>query len=392
MTPVNAVAAVDALPTTFDYNGKEYPVPADVAPLFTPIKFGVFELTHRIAMAPLTRCRAIGTVPAAAAVEYYTQRAHRGGMLISEGTCVTQAGQGYPHTPGIYTPEQLAAWRPITKAVKEHGTTFVCQLWHVGRASHQEYQPNGAAPLGPSAIAISDSDPSWRVYTSKGAEVYPVPHAMTIPEIKEAIQQFRQAARNAIDVGFDGVEIHGANGYLLDEFIKTSSNKRTDEYGGPIENRARLVLEVVQAVVDEVGADRVGLRLSPFIHFLDVEDETPYATFSYILEKLQPLGLAYVHLIEPRTYGDGQITQTLEPFRRLYKGTMIMAGSYTGVSAAKAIADGHADLVAFGRSYLSNPDLPKRFLLHAPLNKYDRATFYSHGMEGYIDYPALADA
>lgn len=383
-----------AAPKTFEVTGgQQVAVPEDVAPLFTPFKVGRFQLSNRVVMPPLTRSRALGTIPQPSAAQYYCQRAVKGGLIIAEGTVIAPEGHGYPNTPGLFLPEQVEAWKPIVKAVKGKGAVFFNQIWHCGRASHPEYQPGGGLPLGPSAIGVTS--PEFKVYTSKGEEDYVVPREMTKDDIKQAVQYFRQGARNAIEAGFDGVEIHGGNGYLIDNFIKDSCNQRTDEYGGTIENRCRLPLEIVQAVVDEVGADRVGLRLTPFTQFLDAVDSTPYATHMYLVEQINKLKLAYLHMVEPRVIGNTDMTETpadtLEPFRKVCRTVFIAAGGYTRKLAVDAINTGHADLVAFGRSYLANPDLHKRLLLNAPLNRYDRNTFYTSGMEGYLDYPLLED-
>eukprot|EP00887_Chlorella_sp_A99_P005008 scaffold4.g5008.t1 len=305
--------------------------------------------------------------------------------------------------------EQVEAWQPITKAVHDKGATFFCQarrswehaslhhgcaparlLWHVGRASHPHYQPNEELPVSSSAIAVGNGSQCFSL-KSMQLEDYPAPRALEKEEIPGIVEEFRVAARNAIAAGFDGVEVHGANGYLIDQ---DNVNHRTDEYGGPIENRCRFALEVVRAVVEEVGADRVGLRLSPFGSFLSATDSHPYALTTYLLEELNEFNLAYVHLVEPRTGGSVDVdpgAYSLDPFRKVYRGTVIAAGGYKRDDAATAVASGRADLVAFGRWFLANPDLPRRFQLGAPLNKYDRNTFYTQGEEGYVDYPVLED-
>ncbi|KXZ53522.1 hypothetical protein GPECTOR_7g972 [Gonium pectorale] len=393
-TPASAsTATATTAATTFDLGGGEsLPVPADMAPLFSPYRLGGrFQLSNRIVYAPLTRMRATGTIPQPSAATYYAQRAVPGTLMISEGTNITSDALGYMNSPGLYLPEQLEAWKPVVKAVKDKGAVFFCQLWHTGRASHPDFQTGGRPPLSSSTRRITS--PEYTVYTANGPQPYPAPRAATHEEIKQAVADYARAAKNAVEVaGFDGVEIHGANGYLIDQFIKDSINDRTDEYGGPIENRARFALEVVEAVCEAVGADRVGLRLSPFTGFLDALDSTPYATHTYLAEKLNAFGLAYLHMVEPRIVGiveSGNHADSLEPFRRAYQGTFIAAGGYKADSGAAAVASGHADLVAYGRWYLANPDFHKRALLHAPLNKYDRDTFYSSGMEGYLDYPTL---
>eukprot|EP00897_Mesotaenium_endlicherianum_P003077 jgi/Mesen1/2798/ME000172S01948 len=360
--------------------------------LFTPYKFGPFQLEHRIVLAPLTRCRAYGTIPQPAAITYYTQRATKGGFMLSEGTCVSQQGQGYPCVPGLYLPEQLEAWKPIVAAVKAKDAVFFAQLWHVGRCSHNEYQPDGALPVAPSAIPFE----GLPVYTSKGPLDPPVPRALETDEIPGIVEQYRASARAAIDVGFDGVEVHAANGYLLDEFLKDGTNKRTDRYGGSVENRVRLLAEVVDAVAAEVGAERVGVRLSPFSTWGDVADSDPVATNLRVVEELNRAGVLYSHWIEPRISGNAEVdagTQTLAPFRKAFKNTFIAAGGFKAENGSEAISSGVADLVTYGRLFLANPDLPRRFQLKAPLNKYDRNTFYTQDqIVGYTDYPFLEES
>ncbi|KAK9802876.1 hypothetical protein WJX72_010586 [[Myrmecia] bisecta] len=343
---------------------------------------------------PLTRSRGIDTIPQPAAVKYYTQRATPGGLMITEGTSTAPRAQGYPHIPGIFTEEQVEAWKPIVNAVKDKGSVFFMQLWHTGRASHQEYQPNGEAPIGPSANRIKNG----QVFISSGLADYPTARALDKAELPGIVNEYRTAARNALRAGFDGVEVHGANGYLIDQFLKDSVNERTDEYGGSIKNRCRFPLEIIRAVADEVGADRTGVRFTPFGGFLDANDADPIRLYTYLLEQLNDLGLAYVHLVEPRIQGhtinlDHDESKTSNaPLRKAYKGSMIAAGGYTFPAGNEAIESGHADLIAFGRLWLSNPDLPKRFGLGAPLNKYDRASFYIQDqVKGYTDYPFLEE-
>ncbi|CAK0764872.1 hypothetical protein CVIRNUC_003202 [Coccomyxa viridis] len=317
--------------------------------------------------------------------------------MLTEATVIAPEGHGYPHTPGIYTQEQIDAWKPVVEAVKAKGTVFFLQLWHTGRASHQDYQPNGKAPMSSSALAASGT-----VYTPKGAKEYPVPRAMTTEEIARVVDEFRQAARNSLDAGFDGVEIHSANGYILDQFLKESVNKRTDQYGGSIANRCRFTLEVVDAVAAEVGGDRVGIRISPFGGFLDADDSHPYALHTYLLEELNKRDIAYVHFIEPRDPSSKGVgsplavhdwqhkEHNLDVFRHAYKGTFIAAGGHTRNSGIEALEKNHADLICYGRIYLANPDLVHRFAIDAPLNKYDRDTFYIQDqVVGYTDYPSL---
>lgn len=366
---------------------------ADAAvPLFQPYALpGGLQLQHRIVYAPLTRCRAFNTIPQPNAAVYYAQRATPGGLMISEGTVVGDRGHGYPCTPGVYTQEQIEAWKPITTAVHDKGAVFFCQLWHVGRASHPHYQPNEELPISSSTRKIVEG----QCFSLKSMQMedYLEPRALTVEEIPGIVNEFRVAARNALDAGFDGVEIHGANGYIIDAFLKDNVNDRTDEYGGSIENRCRFCLEVVKAVSEEVGSDKVGLRLSPFGGFLDATDSHPYALTTYLLEELNKFDLAYVHLVEPRIAGvvERETSDSIAPFRQVYKGTVIAAGGFTGATGGEAVASGHCDLVCYGRHFIANPDLPRRFQLGAPLNKYDRNTFYTQGEEGYTDYPSLED-
>eukprot|EP00897_Mesotaenium_endlicherianum_P007886 jgi/Mesen1/7125/ME000369S06454 len=362
--------------------------------LFSPYKMGNFELQNRIVLAPLTRSRALGTVPQPAAAEYYSLRAKWAGLLISEATCVAPEAHGYVETPGIYKQEQVDAWRPIVDAVHEHSAPFFLQLWHVGRASHPDFQPGGAAPVSPTSRGISVGS----ITTPRGTfdfSASPPPRALDASELPQIVDEFRKGARNAVLAGFDGVEIHGAHGYLIDQFLKDGVNDRSDEYGGSVEKRARFPLEVVRAVVDEVGAGRVGIRLSPFADFLDARDSDPVGTFSYMVAELQKLGLLYIHMVVPRVSGEEDAdasNASLEPFRKIFSGTLIAAGGYDLENATRAVASGQADLIAFGRLFISNPDLPRRLALGAPLNAYDRSTFYTQDQrKGYLDYPELGE-
>ncbi|KAI8475127.1 MAG: putative 12-oxophytodienoic acid reductase [Monoraphidium minutum] len=360
--------------------------------LFQPIKVGSAALKHRVVYAPLTRCRAIDTVPVPAMATYYGQRATQGGLMIAEATCISVAAHGYPHTPGIYTPEQVAAWKPVVEAVHAKGATFFLQLWHVGRASHEDYQPGGAAPEGASPIKCSDE---WECYTSKGGPFkHPVPRALTVEEIAGVVQAYATGAKNAIAAGFDGVEIHAANGYLLAQFVSSETNIRTDAYGGSLENRCRLLFEVVDAVTAAVGAGKVGIRLSPFNKFLDCVEPDPYGTYGYVVKGLNKYGLAYVHMVEPRVLGNADVEpaegQSLTAFREAFDGPFISAGGFKRDTAVAAVAGHDADMVAFGRWFISNPDLVLRLKLGAPLTAYNRDAFYSQDMvTGYTDYPTL---
>ncbi|TVU12060.1 hypothetical protein EJB05_45684 [Eragrostis curvula] len=363
----------------------------EVIPLMKPYKMGQFELSHRVVLAPLTRCRSYGNVPQPHAAVYYSQRTTRGGLLISEATGVSATAQGYPEAPGIWTQEQVEAWKPIVDAVHRKGGVFFCQIWHVGRVSNNGLQPDGQAPVSSTDKQITPDAESGMVYSK--------PRRLRTDEILGIVDDFRRAARNAIEAGFDGVEIHGAHGYLLEQFMKDSANDRDDEYGGSLENRCRFAVEVVDAVVREVGAHRVGVRLSPFADFIDCVDSDPMALGDYMVRQLNKHdGLLYCHMIEPRMVdpsqdavdGRRQIPHRLLPFRNAFKGTFIAAGGYNKEEGNKMVADGYTDLVAYGRLFLANPDLPRRFELGAPLNKYNRSTFYTQDpVVGYTDYPFL---
>ncbi len=364
--------------------------------LFDSFQLGSLQLPNRIVMAPLTRNRSPGAIPPAIVAEYYAQRASAG-LLITEATAITHQGQGYADVPGLYGTEQLDAWKKVTAAVHAKGGRIFTQLWHVGRVSHVELQPDFGKPVAPSAITantktvlIKDGVPHF-VPTSE-------PRALDSEELPGIVQDFRHAARHAITTaGFDGVEVHGANGYLLDQFLKTGSNHRKDDYGGSIVNRSRLMLEVMRAVVDEVGGGRVGLRLSPVTPANDASDAAPQPLFEHVVRELGQLGLAYLHIIEGATGGARDVEG--RPFdyvalRKAYhdaggKGAWMVNNGYDKAMAEQALANG-ADLVAFGRPYIANPDLVERLRTDAPLNTPDRATFYGGGAKGYTDYPVLA--
>jgi N-ethylmaleimide reductase len=356
--------------------------------LFSPLRLGRYELAHRVVMAPLTRMRAgVGNVPNELAPTYYGQRASKGGLIIAEATQVMPSGQGYPSTPGIHSADQVAGWRKVTDAVHEKGGLIFLQLWHTGRSSHSSFQPDGALPVAPSAIAITDQ----KCFTPQWKQVpYETPRALEVDEIPGILNGYLDGARNAMAAGFDGVEIHGANGYLLEQFLHSRSNQRTDMYGGSIENRARLLLEVTEAVVGVWGADRVGVRLSPFGTYNDVGDSDPVALYSHVLASLASLDIAYVSLIEARSGAGMEIsTPQGDKLRDLWAKPLIVAGGFSGESAAETVATGRADAVAFGRHFIANPDLPTRLRQSAPLNRYDRSTFYGGGAAGYVDYPEL---
>jgi N-ethylmaleimide reductase len=355
--------------------------------LFTPLAAGPLALPNRLVLAPMTRSRALaGNVPNPIAAQYYAQRASAG-LLITEGTQVSPQGVGYIRTPGIHSPEQVAGWRTITDAVHAAGGRIFAQLWHVGRVSHSDFH-GGELPVAPSAIQVDGE-----AFTTAGRQPIPTPRALTLEEIPGLVQQFRAAAVNARAAGFDGVELHGANGYLLDQFLRDSSNVRTDRYGGSIEDRARFPLEVVDAVVDTWGADRVGYKIAPFFSMFGMSDSDPAATFSYLAGELRRRGLLYLHIAEPvagpMAASGPRITPTL---RRIFGGTVIVNGGYDRAAGAAAVASGEADLVAYGVLYLANPDLPERFRRNAPLNQPDVATFYMGEGKGYVDYPTLEAA
>ena len=339
-------------------------------------------------MAPLTRNRAgDGNVPGQLNATYYTQRVSAG-LIIAEATQVSPEGLGYPATPGIHSAAQVAGWKLVTDAVHQHGGRIFLQLWHVGRISHPDLQPGGALPVAPSAIAPTVGQAA----TYEGMKPFVTPRALETSEIPGIVEQYRQGAKNALEAGFDGVEVHGANGYLLDQFLRDGTNKRTDEYGGSIENRARLLLEVTQAVTEVWGAGRVGVRLSPSGTFNDMHDSDPLATFGYAAEALNRFGLAYLHLIEvveaDLRHGGTEVPTSY--LRDRFTGTLMVNGGYD-LDKSNAVLSSHkADLVAFGTLFIANPDLPQRFALNAPLNPADPSTFYGGGEKGYIDYPFLA--
>lgn len=356
--------------------------------LFEPLKLGRYTLAHRVVMAPLTRQRATppGNVPNALNVKYYSQRASKGGLLITEATQVTPTGQGYPTTPGIHAQGQVEGWRKVTNAVHAKGGHIFLQLWHVGRISHSSFQPNGGPPLAPSAVK-----PEGMVMNKDRQQVpYETPRAIELDEIPGIVAAYAQGARNALAAGFDGVEVHGANGYLLQQFLETKTNLRTDAYGGSIENRFRLMREVVAEVVEVWGADRVGIRLSPFASVNDSGEADPQTLYTYVVSELAKFNLAYVHLIEARdAAGENPHTPQFDALRKLWPNALIAASGFKPETALAAVQAGRADAVAFGRWFIANPDLPERIQRNAPLNPYDRTTFYGGNEKGYTDYPAL---
>ncbi|XP_044475190.1 putative 12-oxophytodienoate reductase 11 [Mangifera indica] len=360
-----------------------------VIPLLTPYKMGPFNLCHRVVLAPLTRQKSFNNVPQSHAILYYCQRTSKGGFLISEATCISDTARGYPNTPGIWTKQQIEAWKPIVDAVHAKGGIFFCQLWHVGRVSNKDFQPNGQAPISSTDKLLM---PQVRANGIDVAHFTP-PRRLRADEIPQIVNDFRLAAKNAIEAGFDGVEIHGAHGYLIEQFMKDQVNDRTDEYGGSLENRCRFALEIVEAVANEIGAEKVGIRLSPFADYAESADSNPEALGLYMVESLNKYGILYCHVVEPRMMTAGEklgSPHSLLPMRKAFNGAFLVAGGYDRDDGINAIVEGHADLVAYGRLFLSNPDLPKRFELNAPLNAYNRAKFYTDDpVIGYTDYPFL---
>jgi N-ethylmaleimide reductase len=361
-----------------------------VKKLLSPLALGPYVLRNRIVMAPLTRTRANdGNVPSDMAVEYYRQRASAG-LIITEGTPVSPFGHGYRGTPGIHTEQQRDGWKPITQAVHEQGGLIFQQIWHVGRLSHQDLQPGGALPIAPSALRPSGDALTW-----DGPKPRPVPRAIDASEIPGVVEEFRRGAQLALEAGFDGVEVHGANGYLSDQFLNSGSNHRADEWGGSLENRARFLLAVTDAVISVWGAERVGVRLSPTNEHGDITDNNRWETYSYAVREVNKRRLAYIHLVSPRVSGNLDVQPELDlgpdRFRPLITGNtrLIAAGGYKPADAEALLERGDADAVAFGRLFIANPDLPRRIELGAGMNAYDRSTFYTRGAEGYTDYPTL---
>jgi N-ethylmaleimide reductase len=357
-----------------------------VTDLFSPARFGAIDLANRVVMSSLTRNRAgAGNVPTSLVAEYYRQRASAG-LILTEASPICAEGHGYPRTPGIHTPEQIAGWKQVTEAVHGAGGKIAIQLWHVGRISHPDLQPGGALPVAPSAIR-----PAGQVFTGQAMKDFVTPRALELSEIPALVASYAQAARNAIEAGFDGVEIHAGNGYLLDQFLRSSTNRRTDAYGGSKENRARLLLEVLDAVCKAIGNDRVGLRLSPVTPFNDISDDNPQDTFEYVVAQLNPLNLAFLDLLQG-TGGapkDQWIPFDYDRLRALYMGNLIRNNGYDFTTAQEAVTSGAADAIAFGRMLLANPDLVERFRRGAPLNVPDYEKLYSGEEKGYTDYPAL---
>lgn len=354
--------------------------------LFSPITLGNYDLKNRIFMAPMTRCRAVdNNVPNDLMAKYYAQRASAG-LIITEATQISTMGIGYPSTPGIHTDTQIEGWKKTTSAVHEKGTKIFLQLWHVGRISHSSFHDN-KLPVAPSAIK-----PSGQIYTYDGMKDFETPKALTIDEIKDTVKDYANAAKNAMKAGFDGVEIHSANGYLLDQFLRDGTNKREDEYGGSIENRSRFLFEVIQAVTSEIGSQKTGLRLSPSGTFNDMSDSNPQEHFTYVCNRLNKFNLAYLHIVDALE-GDirhGANVVELSVLRDAYKGILITNGGYDKARGNKVIEDNLADAVAYAALFLANPDLPERFKKDAELNEPDTDTYYTQDEKGYTDYPALS--
>ena len=358
----------------------------DAAPLFQPVTIGRYSLPNRIAMAPLTRSRTDNAtgVPTAMNAEYYAQRASAG-LIIAEATQISPQGKGYAYTPGIHSAEQVAGWRLVTDAVHAKGGHICLQLWHVGRISHPDLQPGGALPVAPSAVK-----PEMKAFTVDGFKDIPTPRALDISELPGIVEDYRNATRNALAAGFDMVEVHAANGYLIDQFLRDGTNKRTDAYGGSVENRARFLFEVLDAVVAEAGADRVGIRLSPLSPANDAQESDPVGTFSPVIRRLNDYGLAYLHMIEGVTRGPHPgFGGDLAELRGLYKGRYMANNVYDRAMAIQATSSGYADMIAFGRPFIANPDLVERLRIDAPLAEPDQKTFYGGDRHGYTDYPTL---
>ncbi len=360
--------------------------------LFTPLDVGPLRLPNRVLMAPLTRCRATASrVPNDLMAEHYRQRAGSG-LIISEATAISPEALGYPETPGIFTAEQVGGWKRVTAAVHGAGGRIVCQLWHVGRISHPAYQPHGRAPVAPSAV-----DPGGECRLPDGSKAARVePRAMTLDDIALTIRDYAHAASAAIEAGFDGVEVHGANGYLPEQFLRDGTNRRTDAYGGPVENRARFLLEATGACVDVCGAERVGVRLSPSgLSGAGGGDSDHLATYGHVVRELDAMGVAFLHIMEAvpgwKTVSPPIPVRT---FRSMYRGVLITNGGFDFAKATRYVGEGWCDAVAFGTLYIANPDLAERFARYgerAPLNAPDPATYYTPGARGYCDYPTMGE-
>lgn len=355
--------------------------------LFTPFSLGALRLPHRVVMAPMTRNRAEAQGLATPLMaEYYAQRASAA-LIVSEATQIAPEGVGYPSTPGIHDAAQVRAWAPVVSAVHARGGRFFVQLWHAGRISHPTLQPEGAPPVAPSAIA-----PRGNALTTRGLEPYHAPRALSTREVAGVVEQYAHAARRALEAGFDGVEIHAANGYLIEQFLVDGANTRSDAYGGSIGNRVRFLSEVTEAVIDAVGAERVGVKLSPRSTFNDIHDSDRAALFQYAAQRLNELRPLYLHVVDPLgpdKAADASAPRIAPALRRIFRGPFIVNGGFDRDTAEAALTQGEADLVSFGVGFLGNPDLPERLRRRAPLNTPERATFYGGGRRGYTDYPVL---
>ncbi|KAI4380800.1 hypothetical protein MLD38_006948 [Melastoma candidum] len=375
------------------------------ADLFAPLDLGKLKLSHRVVLAPLTRCRAFDGVPQPAMVEYYKQRATEGGLLITEATAVSPVASGYPRVPGIYTDEQVEGWKKVVDAVHSEGAIIFCQLWHAGRASHRAHQPEGGETVSSTNTPISEK---WKALLPDGTEeAYSVPRALDTAEVPWIIKEFQGAAINSVRAGFDGIEVHGAHGYLVDQFLKETINDRSDMYGGSVENRLRLLMDILQGVVQVFGTERVGVRISPVSEYNDAAVPDPLNLGLSIIKAINEFQtkmgsrMCYLHVTRPRflliTAGEEPLRQQEElklmrAWREAYRGSFMSSGGYTRDLGTRALADGDADLIAYGRLFISNPDLVLRFRVNARLNAYDRDTFYTGDpVVGYTDYPFLGD-
>jgi N-ethylmaleimide reductase len=350
--------------------------------LFSSIKLAEHTLNNRMVMAPMTRNRAADNIANAMMAEYYSQRASAG-LIITEGAQISEQAVGYPATPGIYTQDQVESWKQVTNAVHAKGGHIFVQLWHCGRISHPDFH-NGDLPVAPSAIT-----PAGEAITYEGTKAFMTPRALDTSEISSIVEQYRHTASCAMEAGFDGVEIHAANGYLIDQFIRDGSNRRTDDYGGSLENRTRLLLEIVAAAGSEIGHHKVGVRISPINAFNDISDSDPQTTFNFVANALSGLGLAYLHVVETSMTGEAGSDFNTSQLRDHFDGFYIANGAYDREHALQAIASGAADMVAIGVPFIANPDLPERFQINATLNEADQATFYGGDEHGYTDYPTL---
>jgi N-ethylmaleimide reductase len=355
--------------------------------LFEPVQLGSFVLANRVFMAPLTRTRADADgVPSSLAATYYGQRASAG-LIVTEATQISPMGKGYSNTPGIHSPEQVRGWSRIVESVHNSGGRIFLQLWHVGRISHSSLLPNNAQPVAPSAIRANAE-----THIATGSAQVSEPVALSASGIKQTLADYRAAASNAKEAGFDGVEIHAANGYLIDQFLRTGTNQRTDEYGGVAPNRVRFLTEAVEQVLEVWDSKQVGVRISPTVDFNDMRDDNPLETFSVTVARLNDFGLGYLHVVERAQDSNGSGEEALAlsaHLRTLWKGLYVVNGGYDGLKGEEALRTGHADAVAYGRAFLANPDLPRRLQLGAALNEPDPTTFYGGGTAGYTSYPAL---